>query len=60
MARRAGVSQAEAADQLDRVVRQILSDLRDGKDSALPGLGKFTHRPDGSLAFDREKGGRRG
>jgi len=60
MARRAGVSQAEAADELDRVIRQILSDLRAGKDAALPGLGKFTQGADGRLAFRRDKGGSRG
>ena len=60
MARRAGVSQAEAADQLDRVVCQILSGLRAGKDAALPGLGKFTQGPDGCLAFQREEGDSRG
>jgi len=59
MARRAGVSQAEAADELDRVVCQILSDLRAGKDAALPGLGKFTQGPDGRVAFQRDKGGSR-
>jgi nucleoid DNA-binding protein len=57
MARRAGVSQAQAADELDRVVRQILSDLRAGKDAALPGLGKFTPGPDGRVAFHRDQGG---
>jgi nucleoid DNA-binding protein len=60
MARRAGVSQAEAADELDRIVREILSDLRAGKDASLPGLGKFTQSADGSVAFQREKGGPRG
>ena len=60
MARRAGVSQAEAADELDRVVRQILSDLRAGKDANLPGLGKFTQGPDGRVLFQRDEGGSRG
>ena len=60
MARRAGVSQAEAADQLDRVVCQILSDLRAGKEAELPGLGKFTQGPNGRLAFQRDRGGTRG
>ena len=54
MARRSGVSQAEAADRLDRLVHQILSDLRQGKEASLPGLGKFSHGPDGRLAFHRE------
>jgi nucleoid DNA-binding protein len=54
MARQSGVSQAEAADQLDRVVHQILSDLRKGKPAPLPGLGKFTQAADGSIRFERE------
>jgi len=60
MARRAGVSQAEAADELDRIVRQILSDLRAGKEAALPGLGRFTQSPGGRVAFQRDRGGTRG
>jgi nucleoid DNA-binding protein len=60
MARRSHVTQGEAADELDRIVRQILSDLRAGKDTALPGLGKFTTRPDGRVAFHPERGGSRG
>ncbi|MGA2269632.1 MAG: HU family DNA-binding protein [Bryobacteraceae bacterium] len=60
MARQAGVSEAEAADRLDRVVYQILSNLRKGKAASLPGLGKFTHRRDGKVAFEREGGEGRG
>ena len=54
MARQSGVSQAEAADRLDRVVHQILSNLRKGKPAPLPGLGKFTQDADGSIHFERE------
>jgi len=59
MARRAGVSRAEAADRLDRIVNQILADLRQGKEAALPGLGRFKHGPDGRMVFEREGGSRR-
>jgi nucleoid DNA-binding protein len=59
LARRAGVSEAEAADRLDLVVRQILNNLRLGKETPLPGLGKFTHGADGKVAFEAE-GGKRG
>ena len=62
IARQAGVSQGEAADRLDRVVHQILSDLRKGKAAPLPGLGKFTQAADGSIRFEREEtepGGKR-
>jgi hypothetical protein len=51
LARQAGVSNAEAADQLDHVVNQILSKLRKGKPARLPGLGQFTPGPNGSYLF---------
>jgi nucleoid DNA-binding protein len=54
MARRAGVTHAEGADRLDRVVHQILSDLRQGKPAPLPGLGSFKHGTDGRIAFEPE------
>ena len=57
---RSGVSEAEAADQLDRMVQQILLNLRKGKETTLPGLGRFTHGPDGKVAFEPERGKRRG
>jgi len=53
MARRAGVTHAEGADQLDRVVHQILSNLRQGKSAALPGLGRFIHDSNGRISFER-------
>jgi nucleoid DNA-binding protein len=40
---------------VDRVVRQVLSRLRKGQDTELPGLGRFTHGPDGRLTFERER-----
>ncbi len=58
MARKSGVSRAEAADRLDRMVRQILAHLRRGKEAPLPGLGKFIHGPDGQVAFEAERGKR--
>jgi len=62
LARRTGVSPAEAADRLDRTVQQILANIRRGKDTPLPGLGKFVGGPDGKIAFefDRKRGGKRG
>jgi nucleoid DNA-binding protein len=54
LARRAGVSNAEAADQLDRVVHDILSRLRRGQPAKLPGLGKFL--PGGKREFEFETG----
>ncbi len=54
LARQTGVSEAEAADRLDRAVQQLLFNLRKGKESRLPGLGRFVHGPDGKLIFQRE------
>ncbi len=54
MARRAGVTHAEGADRLDRVVHQILSNLRWGKPAPLPGLGRFTHGAGGKIVFEQE------
>jgi len=55
LARQSGVSSAEAADQLDRVVNRILSKLRKGKPAQFPGLGQFTPGPRGSYQFKKEK-----
>jgi nucleoid DNA-binding protein len=56
MARQSGVSQAEAADRLDQVVHRILSNLRHGKETHVPGLGKFVSGPDGIVTLEREHG----
>ncbi|MGC9948592.1 MAG: HU family DNA-binding protein [Bryobacteraceae bacterium] len=55
LARQSGVSSAEAADQLDRVVNQILAKLRQGKPAPFPGLGQFTPGPKGCYQFKKEK-----
>ncbi len=54
LAGKAGWSDAEAADHLDRVLQQILSNLRRGKEASLPGLGKFVSGPDGRIEFQRD------
>jgi nucleoid DNA-binding protein len=56
MAHESGLTEAEAADRLDRVVHQILSNLRRGRPAPLPGLGKFTSTSGGAIEFEREKG----
>ena len=56
IARESRVSEAEAADRLDRLIHQILADLRKGRHTPLPGLGKLTRGPDGRLSFEPEKG----
>jgi len=55
MARQSKTSVGQAADSLDRLVREIVAGLRRGRGASLPGLGKLTVRPDGNLAFDRER-----
>jgi nucleoid DNA-binding protein len=59
MARRAHLSQAEAADRLDGVVHQILASLRKGEEAPLPGLGKFLTKADGSVIFQKDEDGKR-
>ena len=54
IARHSRVSEAEAADRLDRWIHQILSNLRKGRETSLPGLGKLSRGPDGRLAFKPE------
>ena len=54
MARQSGVSQGEAADLLDQVVYRILSNLRKGTETEVPGLGKFVTGPDGVVRLERE------
>ena len=60
LARRKGVTQAEAADELDRVVNQILAKLRAGQSAPLPGLGNFLPGPKGAFHFEKEPRGPRG
>jgi len=56
LAKQAGVSAAEAADQLDHVVSQIIANLKKGESARLPGLGKFKPGPKWNFKFDREGG----
>ena len=58
LARHSGVTQGEAADRLDSVVRDILSRIRRGQDAPLPGLGRFRQGRDGTIMFERDGGGR--
>ena len=51
IARQNGVTQAEAADHLDRLVEHILANFRKGRETKLPGLGKFTIDPERGLSF---------
>jgi hypothetical protein len=59
LAEASGMTEAEAADRLDRVVQDIIARLRRGERAPLPGLGSFKSKPGGKISFRRE-GGRRG
>jgi nucleoid DNA-binding protein len=56
LAKQAGVSKAQAADPLDHVVSQIISNLKKGEGTQLPGLGKFTPGSKWAFTFDRKGG----
>jgi nucleoid DNA-binding protein len=60
LARQSGLTEAEAADRLDRVVNEILRNLRSGKSASLPGLGRFHSGQGGEVRFEREGAKRRG
>ena len=51
MARETGVSQGEAADQLDEVITTILKSLKKGGSANLPGLGSFRRDLKGGVRF---------
>lgn len=61
LARKAHLSRAAAADRLDRIIHEILTELKRGNPVALPGLGTFTPGVRPSFEFDgrKSKGGAR-
>ena len=59
-ARQSGLTEAEAADRLDRAVRQILTKLREDGEAPLPGVGTFLRRDRGPVLFECEEGKRGG
>ncbi len=58
LARSAGVSRPAAADQLDRVVHDILQGLRRGEQVRLPGLGTFLPGKKPAFRFESQGGGK--
>jgi nucleoid DNA-binding protein len=61
LARRAEVSEAVAADSLDKLVHQILQKLRSGQPAHVPGLAALVQKADGQVEAvpysDRNKEG---
>jgi nucleoid DNA-binding protein len=55
LARRTGSSKAAAADEVDRVVHQILAKLRRGERAPLPGLGTFLPGQNPGFEFETKK-----
>ncbi len=55
LAKQSKVSRAEAADQLDRVVHEIINSLRQGHAARLRGLGEFTPGAQWDFRFEPEK-----
>jgi nucleoid DNA-binding protein len=54
LAKQKHLSRAEAADQLDRVVHQIVFNLRNGKSAQFPGLGSFFPGEKWGFRFDKK------
>jgi nucleoid DNA-binding protein len=54
LARQSNSTIGEAADRLDRTVGAILRKLKENGQARLPGVGEFTRRRDGRLAFEPE------
>jgi nucleoid DNA-binding protein len=50
-------SKAEAADQLDRLIHQIVFSLRKGQPARLPGLGRFSPGVKWEFRFDAKPPG---
>jgi len=53
IASESGISEGEAADQLDDVITSILRNLKKGRPADLPGFGRFRRDFQGCLQFTR-------
>jgi nucleoid DNA-binding protein len=53
LARKARLSRAAAADRIDRLIHDILAELKRGNPFSLPGLGTFT--PGKKVSFELDK-----
>jgi hypothetical protein len=52
LARESGITPAAAADQLDRILNDILKRVRNGESASLPGLGTFWPGPKPAFYFE--------
>jgi len=53
LAKESRISAAAAADQVDRILSDILKRVRKGQAASLPGLGTFRSGDDQEFRFDR-------
>jgi len=53
LAKEAGISPAAAADQVDRIVTDILKRVRKGQSAPIPGLGTFRQDSHQEVRLDR-------
>jgi nucleoid DNA-binding protein len=53
LAKESGITPAAAADQVDRIVTDILKRVRKGRSASLPGLGTFRPGRNEEVRFDR-------
>ena len=56
LALQTGVTRAEAADQVDRMVNDVLQKLRHGETAKLPGIGLFQLNSRGEIELVKEQG----
>ncbi len=56
LARNTGVSRGEAADQIDRMVTDVLTKLRSGRSADLPEFGRFAVNEAGQIEFSPKPG----
>ena len=53
LAKESRITPAAAADQVDRILNDILKRVRKGQSASLPGLGTFPPGPHEKFEFDR-------
>ena len=56
LAEQTGVTRGEAADQVDRLVNEVLQKLKDGQPATLPGIGRFRRDAEGNIELIKEQG----